>query len=160
MGVLRPTKLTGDLIIYSKWCLQCDYPEELLTINQWAMRRDLDTQIIRTAYRPADHQKAARLWAESQKLTTEAAQDYPAFVVDRSSKPTRIIGLKELCEMITQDTTEYELKNKLVKEGKIKGDLQNVSRPKRSPRKNRMGNPSAPAPLANGVRSADSQQEI
>lgn len=118
MGIFRPTKLTGDIIVYTKWCIECEHPEWLLAINIYAMHNDLDVQVIRTQYRPADHKKASELWG---------GEDYSTFVVADG-----VHTLKEYLEMIS------DAKNKLVKEGETKDDVQRLSKTKRTRRKSRV----------------------
>lgn len=129
MGIFRETKITAEVVIYSKWCIQCDHLEELLLVNSWALHRDLDVQVIRTAYRPADHKRAVQLWASHKGVPEDEAQDYPAFVVHDS-----IMSLKDFVEMITEE----DVKNKLIKEGKTKNDLQGLPQTKRVSRTRRV----------------------
>lgn len=132
MGIFRETKITADVVIYSKWCISCDQPDELLAIQLWALHNDLDVQVVRTAYKPADHNRAVRLWASHQGVSEEEAQDYPAFVVRDS-----IMSLKDFVEMIAKDN----VKNKMVKEGKSKDDLQGLPKAKRTSRARRVARP-------------------
>lgn len=107
MGIFKPTKITGDVIVYSKYCIECEEPLELQMLKDWAQRQDLVIQIIRTAYKPADHKQAAEIYGN---------EDYPCFVVTDDVKT-----LKEFAHMIS------EQKNKLVKEGKTKDDVHSLS---------------------------------
>lgn len=129
-GIIRPTKITGDIVIYTKWCIDCEHPEWLLAINAYAMHNDLDVQIVRTQYHPADHKKAAEIWSSRSDVKTEDAEDYSYFVVDNG-----VYRMKEYLEMIT------DAKNKLIKEGETKDDVQRLPKAKRSRRKSRVDMP-------------------
>lgn len=118
MGIIRPAKLKGDIIVYTKWCIECEHPEWLIAINAYAMHNDLDVQVIRTQYHPADHKKASELWG---------GEDYSTFVLADG-----VHTMKEYLEMIS------DTKNKLVKRGKTKDDVQRLPKAKRSTRKNRV----------------------
>lgn len=91
--IFRPTKITGDIVVYTKWCLQCEAPDLFAALNYYAMCNDLDAQVIRTCYRPADHQKATKLWSAANGITKEEAKNYPDFVVYNG-----VMGLKEFVE--------------------------------------------------------------
>lgn len=125
MAIFKPTKIKGDIVIYSKWCIPCTYPELLTAINMYALNNDLDVQVIRTAYRPADHKKATEFWAQAAGLSEDDAANYPTFVVYKN-----IYDIEEFVKMITNT------KNKLVKKGKAKDDVQRLSKAKRVKRKN------------------------
>lgn len=130
MAIFRPTKIKGDIIIYTKWCIECEHPEWLLAINMYALNKDLDVQVIRTQYHPADHKKAAELWSSRSDVATEDAENYSYFVIDNG-----IYKMKEYLEMIS------EAKNKLVEEGNTKDDMQRLPKAKRSRRKARVAVP-------------------
>lgn len=123
-----------DLLIYSKWCLGCTPSVDLDLINLWATKNELDVKLIRTAYRPKDHERATELWAAKTGLDledeeqNERAQNYPTFVLFDD-----VIEIKEFTKMIK------DCKNKMVKKGKTKNDVQGLSKTKRSKRKNGMG---------------------
>lgn len=118
-----------EVLIYSKWCVQCEHPEYLLAINVWALHNDLDVKVVRTAYRPKDHRRATELWAAKMGLDlgnkddNEKAQGYPIFVVHND-----VVEIKEFIEMIT------DCKNKMVKGGQTKDDVQGLPKAKRSSR--------------------------
>ncbi len=147
-GIIKPREPEADIVIYSKWCIQCEHPEWLLALNIWAQTQGLTTQVIRTAYRPADHQKATELWASRSNTpkdeTPEEAADYPSFIVWEE-----IISLKGFIEMIK------EPKNKMVKGGKTKNDMQRLPKTKRSSRKKHMAAPVDSGTLANDLRPDD-----
>lgn len=130
MGIFKPTKIKGDIIVYTKWCIECEHPEWLLAINLYALHNNLDVQVIRTQYKPADHNKAAELWSSRSDVKEDDAEKYSTFVVHDG-----IYTMKEYLEMIS------DTKDKLVKEGKTKDDMQGLPEAKRSKRKDRMGNP-------------------
>lgn len=116
-----------DVLIYSKWCLDCDFPKEAQEIGNWVRHEGLTVRIIRTAYRPEEHGKATELWAAARDLPEEEAQDYATFVVYND-----VIELKEFVKMIK------ECKNKMIKEGETKDDMQGLPKASRSKRKNRV----------------------
>lgn len=128
MGIFRPTKISGDIVIYSKWCVSCEYPRDLQIIQSWAQQNDLELQIVRTAYRPADHAEAMQLWAKREDAPANETEDelacYPIFVVYQGIKT-----LRKFVKMIT------DAKNKLVPEGETKDDVQRLPKTKRSKRK-------------------------
>lgn len=122
MALFKPTKITGDVVIYSKWCVECDQPLRVSMIESWAEKKKLKVQIVRTAYRPADHEEAVKLWAKSNGLNLESksareiAEEYPTFIVYDKT----IATLKEFVRMITNS------KNKMVKGGSTKNDLSRL----------------------------------
>lgn len=143
MGVFLPTKIKGDIILYSKWCVECDYPDELQAINTYATRHDLELQIIRTAYRPADHDRATEIWGCRDGVSEEDAESYSAFVPYKD----KIYTLEEFTEMIGDD-----VKNKMIKEGETKDDMQDMPRAKRNKRKTRVD------VAADGATAEDKEQ--
>lgn len=145
MAIFWPTKITGDIVIYSKWCVTCDRPDELLAINLYALHNNLDVQVIRTAYRPADHKKAIELWSCRDPKTGD---DYPIFVVYKDGLYT----LEEFVEMIGEDST---LKDKMVKEGKTKDDMQGLPKAKRSKGKTGVGGKAAEPMLENAPKKGE-----
>lgn len=142
MGIIRPTKITGDIVVYTKWCIECEHPEWLLAINAYANHNDLDVQVIRTQYRPADHKRAAELWGSRDDVKTEDAEDYSTFVVKDG-----VYKMQEYLEMITY------AKNKLVKGDKTKDDVQGLSQTKKPRRKNRVDIPVSQDKVANDIRA-------
>lgn len=130
MGIFRPTKIKGDIIIYTKWCIECEHPEWLLAINLYGVHNDLDVQVIRTQYRPADHKKAVELWSSRDDIKEEDAENYSTFVVQNG-----VHTMKEYLEMIS------DTKNKLVKDGETKDDVHRLPQAKKSRRKNRVDVP-------------------
>lgn len=124
MSLLKKKK--PDVIIYSKWCLLCEKPQIMLAIDEWCMHKKLTYQVRRTAYRPWWHKKAIELWASAAGLSEDdpAAANYPSFVVWKDIKT-----VEEFYKMIEAE------RNKLVKGGKTKDDMQRLSKTKRSARK-------------------------
>lgn len=133
LGLFRPTKVEADIVIYSKRCASCLYPEEMLAINYYASEHGLTTQVIRTVYRPADHERAMELWATRrdapQSETPEALANYPTFVVYKNIMP-----IKDFIEVISKE----QLKNKQI--GGITDDMQGQRRAKGPSRKNCLAN--------------------
>lgn len=125
MGIFKPTKIKADIVIYTKWCIECAHPEWLLAINLYALHNDLDVQVIRTQYKPADHDKATEFWASRSDVKDEDAENYSTFVVHDG-----VYKMKEFLKMING------AENKLVQEGEAKNDMQRLSEAKRSGRKN------------------------
>lgn len=123
MAILLPTKTKGDIVVYSKWCVQCEQPDDLLQINLWALHNNLEVQVIRTAYRPADHKKAAELWGHQHGV--EDTTNYPTFVYYKDD----VYKMKDFAKMIN------DTENKLVKGGKTKDDVQRLPKTKRTARK-------------------------
>ena len=123
--IFKPTSTDdADIVIYSKWCVSCDSPEDLLAINMWALNNNLEVKVIRTAYRPADHRKAVELWSCRDDLKTRP-EDYPAFVIYNG-----VHTLGEFIKMISNT------KDKMFKGGKTKDDMQGLPKAKRTKRKN------------------------
>lgn len=121
MGIFKPTNTHDyDVVIYSKDCIQCKEDEKvlLLELQTWVLHNNLDAITIRTAYKPADHKRAAEIYG---------SEDYPTFVVSDDVKT-----LKDFVKMI-KDTS-----NKLVKPERDKSDVQDVQRTKRDCRKARV----------------------
>lgn len=116
-----------DILIYSKWCLECDYPDEVRELNLWSMKNNLSYKIIRTVYRPKDHKRAIELWSSRAGVTDGESEDYPPFVVYND-----ITSFKEFIDMI-KDT-----KNKLVEEGETKSELHTLPKTKRTARTRRV----------------------
>lgn len=135
-----------DVLIYSKWCIECTHPEYLIAINAWANLNDLDVKVVRTAYRPEAHQRATELWAAKMELDiddkaqNEKAQNYPIFVVYND-----VIQIKEFIRMIDQE----QCRNKMVKGGKTKNDLQRLPKAKRPKRKNSVDSSTVETPKEN-----------
>lgn len=121
MGIFKPTDTYNyDIVVYSKYCIQCDEQEStnLIELETWAMHNNLDVKVIRTAYRPADHKRAAEIYD---------SEDYPTFVVWHDVKT-----LKEFVKMIKNTS------NKLIKPERNKGDMQDMQRAKGPRRKTRV----------------------
>lgn len=98
MGIFKATDTSDyDIVVYSKYCLECDEAtaSDLTTLKTWATQAGLDVIVVRTAYRPADHARAAEIYGSA---------DYPAIVVWKEVKT-----LKEFAEMIKSSS------NKLIK---------------------------------------------
>lgn len=131
--IFKKKKEEYDVLIYSKWCVECEYPESMKEIQEWALHEGLSYKVIRTAYAPADHTEATELWATMLGIDThikeerEKAESYPPFVVYND-----IVKLEEFIKMI-KDT-----KNKMVEEGKAKDDLQGLPKAKRHKRARRV----------------------
>lgn len=92
------------VIVYTKWCLECVWPEEVKILRIWAS--DKNIKVKRTSYRPDWHRKATKLYG---------SEDYDAFVVYKG-KVEDFVSFVNDC------------KNKLVKEGKLKDDMPNLQR--------------------------------
>lgn len=128
MTLLKKQK--ADIIIYSKWCLTCEQPADMIAIDEYCLHNNLTYEVRRTAYRPWWHKKAIELWASAAGITEEEAKDYPSFVVWKDIKT-----IEEFVKMIE------DAKNKLAKGGKNKSDVQGLSKTKRVARKDSMVNP-------------------
>lgn len=96
------------IIIYSKWCLECDYSEEFTDIKMLTQREGIEMSVVRTAYRPLRHHKAVKIWASANGIEEKNAQDYPPFIVKGRSVTTFMDYAKQC-------------KNKLARSGKKKG---------------------------------------
>ena len=127
MKLLRKKK--ADVIIYSKWCLQCEEAAFMIALDEWCLHKKLTYEVRRTAYRPWWHQKAIELWASAAGITEEEAKSYPSFVVWKDIKTVEEFG-----EMIKKE------KNKMVGEGKTKNDVQRLPKAKRTNRKDSVAN--------------------
>lgn len=148
MPIIKPTKITANIAIYSKWCVSCDYPDELNAVTDWAQKNGLSVQTIRTVYSPADHKKAMELWAAVNDLNMDndddlaAASQYPVFVVYKE-----VHTLKEFVKMIENE------KDKMVKGGMTEYDLQRLSKAKKAKRKVRLG-------VANGEVKKKNEKKV
>ena len=71
-------------------------------LKAWANREKLEVKVVRTAYRPADHERASELYGN---------EDYPAIVIWDEVKT-----LTEFAEMIKESS------NKLIKPGRNKNN--------------------------------------
>lgn len=134
-GLIKPTEIVGDIVIYSKWCVQCRMPDELLAVNTYALHKDLSVQVIRTAYRPADHKKATELWGCRTEVKPEDAENYPTFVI--ASGSSKIKTLKEYAKMV------IKAENKMIKEARTKNDVQGLPKAKRVSRKDSVADTAA-----------------
>ena len=125
MGIFKPTDTSeANVVVYSKWCIECEEPGDMVTLNQWALHNELELQVVRTAYRPADHKRATEIFG---------SEDYPAFVVYND-----VFLLKEFVKMIRDG------KNKLIKPGRDKetdSDVQRLSTAERLAGKDSMDVP-------------------
>lgn len=130
MGIFKPKMLEGNIVVYTKWCIECEQPKWLALLNSYATTKNLTLQIIRTQYSPPDHKKATEIWSSRPNIKPEDAEKYSTFVVMDG-----VYTMKEFREMIT------DAKNKLVKEGEAKDDVQRLPKTKRSRRKNRVAVP-------------------
>lgn len=111
MGIFKATDTSDyDVVVYSKYCLECDEETStaLATLKSWANREKLEVIVIRTAYRPADHERATDLYGSI---------DYPAIVVWNDVK-----ALTEFVKMIKVSS------NKLIKPEKNKTNPRKHSR--------------------------------
>lgn len=139
-GLFKPTKIKADIVIYSKWCVPCLYPEEMLAINYYASEHDLTVQLVRTVYRPADHKRAMELWRCREGVPPheleEAIENYPTFVVYK-----KITRLEDFIKMIKAE----QLKDKQVKAD----DLQRLSKTKGAVGENRLDGPIPETPTEN-----------
>lgn len=100
MGIFKSTDTSGyDVVVYTKYCLECEEQSaaELAKLKAWATREKLVVKVVRTAYRPADHERASKLYGN---------EDYPAIVI--------------WDEVTTLTDFAKDCKNKLIKAGKEK----------------------------------------
>lgn len=147
MAIFRPTKITGDVVIFSKWCVECENHLAFTMIRSWAQKNNLELQIIRTAYRPADHKEAMKLWAKACGLALDTeegealAAEYPVFVVHDGA----IATVKEFVKVIT--------KNKMVKEGVTKNDVSGLSEAEGTSRANSLARPASKTKAKNQKRN-------
>lgn len=86
------------ITIYTKYCAECMWPKEMMTIKNYVQHFGLELKIKRTTFRPELHTEASKLYG---------SEDYEAFVVVRK-KVFTIMEFAESC------------KNKLVRKGKGK----------------------------------------
>ena len=86
------------IYVYTKYCADCMWPEEMLAIKNYVQHFGLELKIKRTTFRPELHAEASKLYG---------SEDYKAFVVV-GKKVFTIMEFAESC------------KNKLVNEGKRK----------------------------------------
>lgn len=134
MGIFRKTQITASVAIYSKWCIQCETPYSYALVQSWAQRHSLDVQVIRTAYRPADHKEATRLWALANgysldnEVAISMAKNYPTFIVHKG----KVTRLKEFVKMVKSESSE----DKMVRGGKAKNDVQRLPKAEKSAGKN------------------------
>lgn len=134
MGIFRKTRVTASVAIYSKWCIRCETPYSYALVQSWAQRHGLDIQVIRTAYHPADHKEATRLWALANgysldnEVAMSIAKNYPTFILHEG----KVKRLKEFVKMIKSESAE----DKMVRGGKVKNGMQRLSKAERSVRKN------------------------
>lgn len=103
------------IIVYTKYCLSCLYPDEHLELIKWAQRKDTKIEWRRTTYRPIWHAKASKLYG---------SEDYSSFVV----KNGKVIDFMDFIK---------SCKNKITPEGEKKqNDVLGLPKTKRSNRKN------------------------
>lgn len=131
-------KKKPDIIIYSKWCLTCERPGDMIAIDEYCLHNELTYEVRRTAYRPWWHQKAVELWASAAGISEEEAKEYPSFVVWKDIKT-----IEEFVRMIENS------KDKSVKEGKTKNDMQRLPKTKGATREDRVADPVSEAPAKN-----------
>lgn len=106
-------------IIYTKYCLDCMWPDEWLSVTSWLQHQGISLKIKRTTYRPDWHKVATKLYD---------GDDYRAFVL-LDGKVTDFMDFAKEC------------KNKLIELGKTKvvdDDVQGLSKAKRANRKTRV----------------------
>lgn len=131
-------KKKPEIIIYSKWCLHCEEAAFMVSFDEWCLHKGLTYEVHRTAYRPWWHKKAVGLWASAAGITEEEAKDYPSFVVWKGIKT-----IEEFARMIKRE------KDKSVKEGKTKSDVQRLPKTKRDSREDSMADPVSETPVKN-----------
>lgn len=105
MGIFKSTDTSDyDVVVYTKYCLECEEQSaaELAKLKAWANREKLEVKVVRTAYRPADHERASELYGN---------EDYPAIVIW-----DEVNTLTEFAEMIKESS------NKLIKPGRNKNN--------------------------------------
>ncbi len=68
----KATKNDFPIIVYAKFCISCDYPDEWDKFLDWAQRNGETFKVVRTIYRPEDHKRASEIYD---------SEDYPPFVV-------------------------------------------------------------------------------
>ncbi len=112
-------------VIYTKYCLSCEYPEEWQAILSWYSHEGIDIKVKRTAYRPDWHKKAVKIWG---------GEDYLAFIQIGKGKAKDIMIEANKC------------KNKLAQLGRTKDDMQRLSKAKGSDRKSRLADQGDEAP--------------
>lgn len=119
----RKRKNDVDIIVYTKFCLKCEQPDELMKLAIYCMWNDLTYKVVRTSYRPSDHKRATEIWGD---------EDYRAFVVYDD-----VVEFGDFIDMITDS------KNKLVKIGKRKDgrSVQRLPRPKGTNKAPQVPNP-------------------
>lgn len=109
----------SKVIIYTKYCLDCMWPQEWLNVVSWLQHERATLKVKRTTYRPDWHKVATKLYG---------SDDYTAFVVVNGE----VIDFMEFTK---------DCKNKLVELGKTKeaeSDMQRLSKTKGSDRKARV----------------------
>ena len=90
-----------EIIVYSKFCLKCFYPNESKKMKIWADENNVNLKIRRTAYRPDWHKKATNLWGD---------ENYEAFIVLANGE------VKDFVSFFNKT------KKKPIKAGKMKGN--------------------------------------
>lgn len=92
--------MTGrnKIYIYTKYCADCMWPDEMVAIKGYAQHFGLELVIKRTTFRPEWHKEAAELYG---------SEEYKAFVME-GKKVVEIMDFAKDC------------KNKLIKAGKKK----------------------------------------
>lgn len=106
----------NQLIVYTKFCLNCIMPDFWRMFQKEAVRQGYSLETIRTTYRPFAHKKASSIWK---------SDDYFAFVVFPDGGVFKLEG--------AMDMWQEKAKNKLVKSGKKKStrrrkkDVQGLS---------------------------------
>ena len=106
----------SKVIVYTKFCLECFYENEIKTLKQFTFQEQAKLIIKRTAYRPSLHAKAVKIYG-SDKYS--AFVQYGEIIID-------IPDFANFC------------KNKMIKRGKRKGrenDLSALQPTKRDHRK-------------------------
>lgn len=131
-------KKKPDIIIYSKWCLTCEQPGDMIAIDEYCLHNNLTYEVRRTAYRPWWHKKAIELWAAAAGISEEEAKDYPSFVVSDTIKT-----VEEFVKMIEN------ARNKLAKGGKTKNDVQRLPKAKRTGREDSVADSVSETPTKN-----------
>jgi len=93
------------LRVFSKFCIDCVWPEQWEKIQRWAAGYNFKLDVFRTTYHPKRHEAATMIWG---------ADNYRAFLVSPKGYP---IALNELAKCLTE-------------EGEWKDDLPGLRRTK------------------------------
>lgn len=93
------------LIVFSKFCVDCVWPEAWAKILKFATKNGYKIEVERTTYHPKRHEKATALWGDD---------NYTAFLMTPKGYPIDIL----------------ELSKSLTTEGGWQDDMQGLRRTK------------------------------